>query len=62
METLPRYSEVSEQTSGTPQAMPGKQPNNNAATSICLGTTEIILRTLCTVSNKLSSSVYCDVS
>ena len=54
MEALPRHSEVSEQATGIPRTMPGKQLNNNAATSVCLGATEIILRTLCTVSNKLS--------
>ena len=57
METLPRYSEVSEQATGIPRAMPGKQLNNNTATSICLRATEIILRTFCTVSHKLSSYV-----
>ena len=55
METLPRYSEVPEQATGIPRTMPGKQLNNNASTSICLGATEIILRTFCTVSYKLSN-------
>ena len=58
METLSQYSvrtEVSEGSTDIPRDMPGKQLNNNAATSICLGATEIILRTFCTVSNKLSS-------